>query len=110
LHACDLDSQALGCTYGDKTRWVLEQTRLWNGQHWHNNKEIPGELGTIKKKKRMPAHQTFLLRPYPLMLLHKNNRQILVHRIWYFVKTLQVSTVLAFMATLSGKALQHPCL
>jgi hypothetical protein len=25
---------------------------LWNGQHWHNNKEIPGELGTIKKKKK----------------------------------------------------------
>jgi hypothetical protein len=87
--------------YGDKTRQVLEYAMLWNGQYWHNNKEIPGELGTIQKKEqRMPAHQTFLLRPYPLMLLHKNNRQILVHRIWYFVKTLQVSTVLAFMATI----------
>ncbi len=90
IHACDLDSQALGCAYSDETRLVLEQNMLWNGQHGHNNKEIPGELGTIQKnEQRMPAHLTFLLRPYQLLLLHKNNRQILVHRIWYLVKTLQ---------------------
>jgi hypothetical protein len=33
MHACDLDNQALGCACGDKTRLVLEQTMLWNGQH-----------------------------------------------------------------------------
>ncbi len=43
LHACDLDHQALGCAYGDKTRWVLEHTMLWNGQHLQSNKEIPDE-------------------------------------------------------------------
>jgi hypothetical protein len=90
MYACDLDHQALGCAYGDKTRQVLEQTMLWNGQHGQNNMEIPGELGTIQKnKQRMAAHPTFLLRPYLLLLLHKNNRQILVHRIWYLVKTLK---------------------
>jgi hypothetical protein len=57
---------------------------------WQSSKEITGELGTIQKKEqRMPAHQTLLLRPYPLLLLHKKKRQILVHRIWYFVKTLK---------------------
>jgi hypothetical protein len=48
-HACDLDRQALGCAYGDKTRGVLEQTILWNGQHGHNTKEIPGESETFKQ-------------------------------------------------------------
>jgi hypothetical protein len=46
LHACDLDEQALGCTYGDKTRRVLEQTMLWNGQR---NKKIPDESRTFKQ-------------------------------------------------------------
>jgi hypothetical protein len=63
---------------------------LWNGQHGQNNMEIPGELGTTQKQEqRMPAHPTSLLRPYQLLLLHKSNRQILVHRIWYLVKTLK---------------------
>jgi hypothetical protein len=49
MYACDLDHQALGCAYGDKTRRVLEQTMLWNGQHRHSNKEIPGESKTFKQ-------------------------------------------------------------
>jgi hypothetical protein len=47
LHACGLDRQALGCAYGDKTRRVLEQTMLWNGQHGHNNEDVPDESKTI---------------------------------------------------------------
>jgi hypothetical protein len=74
LHACDLDSQALGCAYGDKTRQVLEQTMLWNGQHWQSDKEIPGVSKTFqaggaytgggqdKHEQRISAHLTFLLR------------------------------------------------
>jgi hypothetical protein len=42
LHVCDLDHQALGCARGDKTRRVLEQTMLWNGQRGRDNEEIPG--------------------------------------------------------------------
>jgi hypothetical protein len=33
-YACDLDHQALGCAYGDKTRGVLEQTILWKLAAW----------------------------------------------------------------------------
>ena len=39
IHACDLDSQALGCANGDKTRQVLEHAMFWNGQHGQSNKE-----------------------------------------------------------------------
>jgi hypothetical protein len=35
--------------WGDKTRQVLEHTILWNGKHWHNNKEIPGESKAFKQ-------------------------------------------------------------
>jgi hypothetical protein len=49
MHACDLDHQALGCAYGDKTRLVLEQTMLWNGQRRHSNKEIPGKSKSLKQ-------------------------------------------------------------
>jgi hypothetical protein len=49
MHACDLDNQALGCAYGDKTRRVLEQTMLWNGQHWQSDKEVPGESKSFEE-------------------------------------------------------------
>jgi hypothetical protein len=52
LHACDLDNhQALGCAYGDKTRWAtgLEHTMFWNGQHWQSTKEILGESKSFKQ-------------------------------------------------------------
>ena len=49
MHACDLNHQALGCAYGDKTRQVLEQTMLWNWQHRHNNKEMPDESKTFEQ-------------------------------------------------------------
>jgi hypothetical protein len=83
---------------------------LCNGQHGYNNKEIPGELETIQKtKQRMPAHLTSLLRPYQLLLLHKNNRQILVHRIWYWLKTLNKSQQFWHSWQQSGEALRQPC-
>jgi hypothetical protein len=49
LHACGLERQALGCAYGNETRRVLEQTRLWNGQHWQSTDEVPGETKTFKQ-------------------------------------------------------------
>ena len=48
MHACDLGHQALGCAYGDKIRQVLERTVLWNGQHWHINKELPRRTQDIQ--------------------------------------------------------------
>jgi hypothetical protein len=35
--------------HGGKIKQLLEQTILWNGQHGHNNKEIPGESETFKQ-------------------------------------------------------------
>jgi hypothetical protein len=49
LHACALDRQALGCACGDKTRQCLEQTMLWNGQHWQSDKEVPGESKSFEE-------------------------------------------------------------
>jgi hypothetical protein len=41
--------QALGFAYGDKTRQVLEQTMLWNGQHTHDNNDTLDESKTFKQ-------------------------------------------------------------
>jgi hypothetical protein len=87
--------QALGCAYGDKTRLVLEQTMLWNGQHWQSNKDITGGSKTFqaggahigggqdKHEQRTPADLTFRLMQCQLLLMHeKQVRQILVQWIW----------------------------
>ncbi len=66
--------QALGCAYGDKTRWVLEQTRLWNGQQWRqSNNEILDESKSFKQmvNRSLDAYLKVLLRQYQLQLLHK---------------------------------------
>jgi hypothetical protein len=87
LHACGLDSQALGCAYSDKTWKILEQTMSWNRQHWQSNKEIQGKSRTFKQvggvqdkhEQRITAHLKFLLMQCQLQLLHqKQCRQLLV--------------------------------
>jgi hypothetical protein len=67
MHACDLDHQALGCAYGDKTRRVLEQTMLWNGQRRHNNNEIKYGSKSFKQVVHTQVENKASMKKEPLL-------------------------------------------